>query len=389
MRACFIFLVLSLMACATTPSPIASEAVIVRPDEPIERIALLACIKQEEPAPALQAYVDADPDLLLWTGDNIYVDTQDDPDAIYKGYQSLAAQPGFKTLRAMGYHLATWDDHDYGDNNEDRDYALKQDARQAFTRFWGEAGTPAEPEDGVYASRLFKHNDKRLLVIMLDVRWNRDAPGIGGDILGERQWSWLEEQLAVQSDLTLIVSGSQILLPEGVGSESWEDYEGAVQRLFDMIRQSTKNGVVFITGDQHYAEVARRDDALDYDAIEFQFAGVNQIEKPELNPWRVSAVNTSVHSLALIDIQWEDDRENLAHLLYKIADASTGRVESIYRVNFRELVIDLPMTEQTVFQSSHLVQMVPPYPELEVRYTLDGSSPTQLSALYKAPIVDF
>jgi alkaline phosphatase D len=374
-----------LLTALFAAAPAGAQQVKVIRNADITRIALLGCIRQEEPAPALQSYAEAQPDLSLWVGDNIYVDTQDDPQAIFEGYQRLAAQPGFAALRATGYHLATWDDHDYGDNDENRHYVLKDAGRAAFTGFWGEAGVPADPQDGVYSARLFETHGKRLHVIMLDVRWNRDEPGTGRDILGERQWQWLAGQLVVEADLTLIVSGSQILLPEETGSETWDNYAGATERLFNLVRRSAKQGVVFITGDQHYAEVARSRGALDYDAIELQFSGVNQIEAPERNPYRVSPVNRSRNSMALIDIQWEDDEHNLAHLLYRVVDTDTGEVESLYRVNFGELGFELPMTQRQTFAREHTITLESRHPELAIRYTLDGFSPSIASPLYNGP----
>lgn len=378
-----------LSACMTpSPAPTAATAIFaaVPPAPGQTRIALLGCLKQEQPAPALQSYAASAPDVSLWVGDNVYIDTQDVPEAIYQGYRDLAAQPGFADLRAQGVHLATWDDHDYGDNNEDKSYRLKEDGYRAFTEFWGDAGVPAEPKHGIYQARLIETEGRRLNVILLDVRWNRDALDTGGDILGEAQWSWLAEQLGVDADLTLIVSGSQILLPRETGSETWDNYEGATERLFETVRRSGRERVVFITGDQHYGEVARRRGVMDFDAIELQFAGVNQIEGPELNPWRVSAVNTSRDSMALIDVQWEDDTENLAHLLYRVFDAQTGETESIYRVNFDEIEFGLEMTGRTLFETRHEVELLSEYPGLDIRYTRDGTPPTASSALYLGPI---
>ncbi len=389
--ACLILPVFLVCACATPtePAPLAPTPPIFAAEAPgpgQTRIALLGCIDQEEPAPALQSYAASAPDISLWVGDNVYIDTQDEPEAIYQGYRDLSAQPGFAALRAQGIHLATWDDHDYGDNDEDRTYRLKDDGQRAFTEFWGEAGVPAEPKNGIYHARLIETEGKRLHVILLDVRWNRDVPDTGGDILGEAQWAWLAEQLAVDADLTLIVSGTQVLLPKEAGSETWDNYPGASERLFGMVRRSGREHVVLITGDQHYAEVARRRGLMDFDAIELQFAGVNQIEAPELNPWRVSAVNSGRNSMALVDIQWEDDAENLAHLLYRVFDTETGETESIYRVNFAELDLDLDMTERELFHARHSVELVLHHPELEIRYTRDGTLPTARSPLYRGPI---
>ncbi len=377
-----------LAACTTKPMAVApaSPFAVEEAAPGATRIALLGCIKQEQPAPALQSYAASSPDVSLWVGDNVYIDTQDKPEAIYQGYRDLAAQPGFAALRGTGVHLATWDDHDYGDNNEDRTYRLKESGRAAFMQFWDDAGRPADPAKGIYHARLIETEGRRLHIILLDVRWNRDAPDTGGDILGEAQWAWLEDQLNVEADLTLIVSGTQILLPKEAGSETWDNYPGAADRLFRLVRRSAGERVVLITGDQHYGEVARRRGLLDFDAVELQFAGVNQIEGPAFNPWRVSAVNAGRNSMALIDVQWEDDSENHAHLLYRVFDTESGQTESIYRVNFSELEFSLPMTERGLFEQVQRVEMASQFPALDIRYTLDANAPTPSSPIYAGPI---
>lgn len=322
-------------ALSALAAPMASAA--APSAAPIRRVAILGCIRQMNPVPALVAYAAAKADLNLWIGDNVYVDTQDDPAAFAKAYAQLANQPGFAELRAHGEHMATWDDHDYGANDADRAYALKDVSKSAFQRFWALETDTSAPDDGVYNSRLFTFGEHRLHVIMLDVRWHRDAPDGRGDILGEAQWRWLDGRLAVPADLTLVVSGTQILLNAGTGSETWEDYPRARDRLFKLIRRRRREGVVFITGDQHYGEVARARGALGYDAVELQFCGLNQIEKPEKNLYRVSPVSTSLHAMCLVDIQWEADDYNAPHLLYRVIATETGATDIAYRLNFSEL----------------------------------------------------
>ena len=250
------------------------------------RIALLACIDEEQPIPALERYNELDADLHIWMGDNVYVDTQSDLETFHEAYKRLAGAPYFESLRSQGIHLATWDDHDYGDNDELGDYGLKRESLQIFTEFWGNRSLLANPDDGVYHNYLFQDGGRTINVILLDVRFNRDQPDGRGDILGKKQWQWLEESLSQPADLTLLVSGTQFLLSDNANSETWEQYPDSLDRLRRAIRENSSAPVLMLAGDQHYAEANRRDGWLDVDAIEIQFAGVNQIEAPELNYWR-------------------------------------------------------------------------------------------------------
>lgn len=346
------------------------------------RIAILGCHRQFEPAPALARYLEVDPDLCLWIGDNVYADAPEDPAFIDTCYQALAAKPAFKLLIDEYDYMVTWDDHDFGLNDAGKEYPFKEDSKALFRNFWSlEKEIPAT-QAGIYYARKFEVQGKTIQIIMLDGRYNRDLPDGTGDVLGEIQWKWLEDQLADPADLRILVSGFQVLLDKDAGSETWDNFPKAQERLFETIRKQQAEHVVFLTGDQHYGEVCRLPSAMDFDAVELQFAGINQIEDPEFNPLRVSPVIKSKHSVAVLDIQMETNKFDVPHLLFRIADAMTNQVELTYRVNFDEIGIQLGFTEQTFFATQHQVTLDHRYPDLEVRYTLDGSEPTEKAVLY-------
>mgnify|MGYP001259499981 CR=1 FL=1 len=113
--------------------------------------------------------------------------------------------------------------------------------------------------------------------ILLDARYFRSAlkigfkPGEPGDgfrgkyapntdkdatVLGEAQWKWLEEQLKVPAELRLIGSGVQVV-PDEHGSEMWGNFPLERKRLFKLVKDTGANGVVFLTGDRHLAEISR------------------------------------------------------------------------------------------------------------------------------------
>ena len=376
----------ALVLTAGVASPGAAQAQPVVSGDDTYRIAILGCHRQDQPSPALNRYVRADPDLALWVGDNVYADTEDDPTVIDTSYAALANKPAFRQLRRQTPFLVTWDDHDYGLNNADKRYALKEESKSIFRRFWRLEDTIPAERDGIYYAETVAVGTHRLQVILLDVRYNRDRPAPGGDLLGERQWTWLEEQLRQPADLRLIVSGTQVLLDAASGSETWDQYPEAQARLFETVRQAGAEGVVFITGDQHYAEVARQAGALDVDAIELQFASVNQIEGPNYNSHRVAPVITSRHSYALLDVQMEATAYNEPHLLFRVFDAMTDTPELIYRVNLDELRLDLTLGGDARFTTTRRVPITHTYPRLDVRYTLDGTPPTVDDPRYTAPL---
>ncbi len=355
----------------------------------VSSIALLGCLRQYEPAPALAYYAERDFDLCLWVGDNIYADTMDDPAVLESCYDLLGSFPSFQLLKNKAPFLATWDDHDFGYNNAGKEYPLKAYSKDLFRRFWGlEQEIPA-CRDGVYFSKIFPSEGGTLQVILLDVRYNRDLPFTDGTVLGESQWSWLESELQRPADLRLLVSGFQYLLPHEAGSETWDQYPKEMDRLCELIKSVNAEGVLLITGDQHYGEVARMRGAFGYDAVEVQFAGINQIETQEHNPYRVTGPMKSLHSMAELKIQWESTEVDVPHVLFEIHDTHDMRLEVSYRINLSELRTNLKITPSREFLNPIECKLDWDAPKVHCRYTTDGESPTSDSALYSNPVQIF
>ena len=254
-----------------------------------------------------------------------------------KCYKLLEAQPAFEQLRREVPFAVIWDDHDFGLNNAGRHYALKEESKQLFRRFWNLEHRIPKEQDGIYHARYFGEEEKRLQLILLDGRFNRDDPGETGDTLGETQWKWLEDELKKPARLRFIVCGYQFLLDRDSVFETWSKFPQAQKRLFETIKRSEAKGVVFIAGDQHYGEVSRRKGALGYDAIELMFCGINQEEPHVFNSSRVSPVAHAKNAYALINIQWESSKGDLPHLVFRCFDADRDAPELTYRVNFSEL----------------------------------------------------
>lgn len=289
------------------------------------------------PAPSLWRYVAAEPDLMLWIGDNVYGDAPDDFSVLAQKHAVLAALPAFQQLKKMVPTAATWDDHDFGLNNEGRHYRFREASKQHFRKFWDVEHLVPVDRNGIYHSRTFGEGDRRLQVMLLDCRYNRDNEGPESDTLGEEQWAWLETELRKPAKLRLLVSGYQYFLPDDSVFESWEKFPKAQRRLLNLIQETEAEGVVFIAGDQHYSEVSRVRDAIGYDAIEIMFCGINQEEPHVPNPHRVSPVAHAKNAYGLIDIQWTNSETDEPHLVFRAYDADRDAVELIYRINFSEL----------------------------------------------------
>ncbi len=311
----------------------------------LSRIAFGSCSKESKPQPIWDAILASRPELFMFLGDNVYGDTRD-MSVLRAKYAKFAAEPGFVRLRETTPIVAIWDDHDFGENDAGADYPLKEESRQIFLEFWGEpAGSPRRERDGVYASYVFGPPGRRVQVILPDLRYNR-SPILkhdlaGGDydawakakeqagelvpgpyarnpdpratMLGERQWQWLERQLEVPAELRLFASSLQVLA-DFPGWEAWINYAHDHQRLIELIRRKRAQGVVFLSGDTHYAEMSKLDVNVPYTLWDLTSSGLTEVwpvVPPNAN--RVSEVLREAN-FGLIDIDWTQRRLQLAIL---------------------------------------------------------------------------
>ena len=211
------------------------------------------------------------PDLMLWLGDNVYLREVDwwSASGIDYRYAHMRAEPDLQPLLAAVPHYATWDDHDYGPNDSDRSYVLKDAAFDTFGRYWpGETrGLPGLP--GVFTQ--FQWADVEFF--LLDDRYHRapnDAPPSDQTILGAGQLQWLLDALtSSRAPFKVVAMGGQVLNPVPV----FETYAAVApaerQRLLDEITARGIDGVVFLSGDRHHTELLRLDRAGTYPLYEF------------------------------------------------------------------------------------------------------------------------
>ncbi|MBB5745744.1 alkaline phosphatase D family protein [Brevundimonas variabilis] len=302
----------------------------------LTRIAFGSCAKSDKPQPIWDAVLATQPDLFIFLGDNVYLDTRD-PAVMRRKYAELAAQPGFQRLKATVPILAIWDDHDYGENDAGADYPMKEESRRLFLDFFGEpADSPRRTRDGIYTAHVFGPAGRQVQVILPDLRWNRtplmslelgdqdyDAwiekraesgeptpgpyarnPEIGATQLGETQWRWLEAQLGVQADVRILASSLQVLA-DFAGWEGWINFAHDHQRLIAAIRDKRANGLICLSGDTHYGEISRLDVNTPYPLWDITSSGLTEVwPVTPPNALRVGSVFRD-QNFGLLTIDWE------------------------------------------------------------------------------------
>lgn len=285
-----LYLVMALCFVNALPTSIDSN-------QPITRIAFGSCNKQylDQPLwPLIHAF---QPDVWIWAGDTIYSDSVvDHIDQLFgnvRGYHHAYTKKQYDLQKSnAGYQLllnssttttqivGVWDDHDYGYNDGDHTHPARDDAQRLLLNFLD------EPEDsmrrqqkGVYATYVWGPLGQRVRVILLDVRYhqNKDTQ----DLLGDEQWSWFENTLATNdANLTLIVSGIQILQHGKPFSEGWKYFPHSRTRLLKMLMAHEATTSFFLlSGDVHlgeftYTSVMRPDNESVFTIYEMTSSGM-------------------------------------------------------------------------------------------------------------------
>lgn len=305
--------------------------------EPLHRIAFGSCAAQNQLQPFWDAILADDPGLFLFIGDNVYGDTEN-MDTLRAKYARLGAQPGFQELRRTTPVLATWDDHDYGENDAGAGYPMKEASQEVFMDFFEvPAEAPMQEREGIYHAHTFGPEGRRVQVILLDTRYFRDAlqrrtdyergdpagPYVPtGDttrtMLGEAQWDWLGEQLREPADVRLLVSSIQVI-PEEHGWEKWQNFPHERERLFGLLRETGAEGVVLLSGDRHLAEISRLDaDVAGYPLYEVTSSGLNRGgggRDDEPNRHRLGE-NFRQNNYGLVTIDWDTETPMLLLEVY-------------------------------------------------------------------------
>jgi alkaline phosphatase D len=329
---------------------------------PLTRIAFGSCAHQDKEQPIWDAVLGAEPDLFIFLGDNVYGDTRD-MDVLRAKYAQLAGKPGFQRLRDTTPVLAVWDDHDYGEDDAGAEYPLKEESRRIFLEFWEEpAGSPRWSRDGIYTSHVLGPPGQRVQIVLPDLRFNRTpttplelggttyeewgkqrhaaglaVPGpyarssaVDATMLGERQWRWFEQQFDEPAELRIVASSLQVLA-DFPGWEAWINYARDHQRLIDVLRRKNGRGVIFVSGDTHYAELSRLDVNVPYTLWDLTSSGLTEVWPVDVpNANRVGSILREPN-FGLIEVDWR-----AASVELKALDVH-GNVRIAQRVAFAEL----------------------------------------------------
>eukprot|EP00916_Digyalum_oweni_P021380 GHVL01035504.1.p1 GENE.GHVL01035504.1~~GHVL01035504.1.p1 ORF type:complete len:453 (+),score=121.94 GHVL01035504.1:39-1361(+) len=290
-------------------------------NEEINKISFGSCCKQTYIQNHWNLISQHKSDIFLWLGDAIYSTC---PDCVENDWKVMLNNTNYKKFKKKHKIFGTWDDHDYGCNDCGANLKSKENSKIQFLKFLNVSDSNVSDfnvsdlnvsnfnvsdsnvsnfnvsdsnrykRDGVYSSHVF--GDK-LRIILLDTRYNRDnyiylnnltniknrylqsissvMLGIcryicisilcihnNGDILGNKQWIWLENELSNNKYKINIIVTSIQMLSDFSFVESWNHFSKSKNKFLNLLEKYTPKGLILLSGDVHYSELLGETDGL-------------------------------------------------------------------------------------------------------------------------------
>jgi alkaline phosphatase D len=199
-------------------------------------------------------------------------------------------------------NYASWDDHDFGPNDSDMSFRLKNASYELFKKYWCNP-TYGNGKDGVYTSfqwgdcEFFLLDDRTFRASDAMKENNGDTPNPDKTYWGKEQLIWLKNSLLTsRATFKFVVNGGQIGNPMDK-RESVINFPAEYQELTNFLNNNKINGVIYLSGDRHFSEVLRYDrpnDKKAYPIYEITNSPMtstpySNMKEPELsNPLRVA-----------------------------------------------------------------------------------------------------
>ncbi len=247
------------------------------------------------------------PDFMLWLGDNTYLREADwnSRTGVLHRYTHTRSLPQLQALLASTHHYAIWDDHDYGPDNADSSFWLKETTSEVFKLFWGNPNYDIIDKGGITGS--FQWAD--LQFFLLDNRYfrtsNKNFTG-KREILGKTQIDWLINALASSNaPFKFVAIGGQVLSTEA-DYENYATFPKERRYLLDKIREARIEGVIFLDGDRHHTVLSRMQESGEvyplYDLTCSSLTSGANSNKEELNTFKLEETLVGENNFGILSV---------------------------------------------------------------------------------------
>jgi len=265
------------------------------------------------------------PEFVILNGDVVYVDSFDfverkkatDLDLWQRYIDAFRRIPIYHWLELKPI-FATWDDHDFGTNDGDREFVSKQEALRVFRGFFG--GKPIEGHfelgpHGVssqitaFGQRFFLMDDR---TYRQPNKNQKELESFGH--WGQEQHEWLLANIKKDSSPAWLFNGNQLF--NGKGLDFKEAFEANHPKHFQKLIEDLgkiEAPVVFSSGDIHFSEIMRiPKERLGYETYEISSSSMHSFTGEGWeNPMRIHGMFTNEFNFVMIESKVEKNELSL------------------------------------------------------------------------------
>lgn len=263
------------------------------------------------------------PDLTFLIGDTCYADKENNgtPLGFWNRYVETRSRLGIFRNQTLTPILASWDDHDFGQNNGDSSFRERNFMLDLFAAWW------LFPQERNYRRNIGVFQEFSAFgqkFYLMDCRFFRTVDTHYGSLQEEMLFDSLDQY----DQPSWLMNGSQFFGGYSKG-EAFENSQNKNFKQFCQQLSRVKAPVCFVSGDVHFSELmAIEPEVLGYATYELTSSSIHsytflQHHNFKKNPRRIKKCATSKHNFLVINIDNSDSK-------FKFNVASHGDEREIY-----------------------------------------------------------
>ena len=311
-----------------------------------------------------QKIINHNSNLWIWLGNAVYLDkpqfnyfknTQEKMEwnFIKTLYEKAKNNEYYKKLNEKMPVIGTWGDEEYGNLNGDEENNLKEGFKQYYLDFL-DADTLDQRRNlvdmGLYSTYSFGRGDKTVRFILLDLKYNQSSylNNDKYDMLGDKQWDWLENIFKNKKETyTFICLSNQILSNDRFIIKKW--YSDSRKKLFNLIGKYKRDGVIFLSGGIGFAQILKTFCPLPnigYNLYECTSSGLSYsnkfysfVDNIYHNDYLIEGTNYNGINFGQVKINWGEKKINDSFIELQIYNQNDSLVSNV-KINHNDLIFN-------------------------------------------------
>ena len=311
-----------------------------------------------------QKIINHNSNLWIWLGNAVYLDkpqfnyfknTQEKMEwnFIKTLYEKAKNNEYYKKLNEKMPVIGTWGDEEYGNLNGDEENNLKEGFKQYYLDFL-DADTLDQRRNlvdmGLYSTYSFGRGDRTVRFILLDLKYNQSSylNNDKYDMLGDRQWDWLENIFKNKKETyTFICLSNQILSNDRFIIKKW--YSDSRKKLFNLIGKYKRDGVIFLSGGIGFAQILKTFCPLPnigYNLYECTSSGLSYsnkfysfVDNIYHNDYLIEGTNYNGINFGQVKINWGEKKINDSFIELQIYNQNDSLVSNV-KINHNDLIFN-------------------------------------------------